>query len=1178
MQRRLLNLLLGLLFISGLQAQKASDIDLAKRTLAQNFDQYGLEIDAIDDFLVSDHYVSSYHNATHLYLWQTHNNIPVYNGLITIGIKNDEIYNIQSNAVRSLSLKIENTEMLLSAEDAIKAAGEQLGFPNNEAFTLISSDRENSFLYEAPSFSYQNVPVHLVYEKNEKGTYELAWQVDLDVPTNDYWSVRISANDGRIITQNNYTLYCTFGHLENHSHDHSCTHDVPTEGTNETNQALVNSFMGGSYNVYAEPAESPSHGPLTIVNDPAHPTASPFGWHDTDGVEGPEFTITRGNNTSTYLDKNADNQSDGGEPDGGEELVFDFPHNQLGEPAESDDAAQVNLFYWNNFLHDFTYILGFDEPSGNFQVNNYGNGGIGNDPVLSEASDGSGTNNANFATPSDGFSGRMQMFLWGASEFDIFNVNSPSEIEGPYEARAAAFGAPISDDPVTGELMLVDDGTPTPTLSCEELVNDLTGKIAVIDRAACEFGLKSLNAQNAGAIGVIVCNVAGVNGGDGDTDIFSMGGGAFGAQVTIPAIMVGLTDCNTIKASISAGITVEGTLQLPQVTGPSQLDASFDNGIIAHELGHGISNRLTGGPSQAGCLSNDEQMGEGWSDYFGLVTSVEPGDGPGDSRGIGTYVLSQDTDGLGIRDFPYSRNMDISPKTYNDIIGTGAPHPLGEVWAVVTWDLYWDMVDEYGYDADINNLESGNARAIRLVIEGMKEQACSPGFLSGRDGILAADDAIYGGENFCIIYNAFARRGMGFTADQGFTSDRNDGTEDFLSHPSCLDTLLIRKEADQFVTIGEQYEVSITLRNFRQGDVDITVTDDVPEGTLYVDGSATVPVTLNGDVLTFDIGAMDVGEEVTFTYMLEALDGAESETLYFDDFSNGEDNWNLEILEGTTLIWEVVDGAITPGDPGYKIDSSSFETDNAFFSLDEYEVTGDRPVLKFTHRYNTELGFDGGFVDVRRQGELAWTRLTADDNISNGYNVTLAFGTFALPSLSAFSGDSEGVIETILDLGDYVGETIQVRFRYGTDPAATTNGEFNGWAIDDFEILDLRDFTGEACAFNGSELINCAAATTFIQSNGNPNSVFDAERDDFNLTLFPNPTADVVNLGIISEEAGDAKIEIIAVDGTTVLTQNHRLVVGKDNVSLNVDQMPTGVYFVKLNSGTQHSIKRLIIE
>ncbi|HKX26067.1 MAG TPA: M36 family metallopeptidase, partial [Blastocatellia bacterium] len=75
-------------------------------------------------------------------------------------------------------------------------------------------------------------------------------------------------------------------------------------------------------------------------------------------------------------------------------------------------GAIANLFYFNNMMHDFSYRLGFTESAGNFQVSNLGRGGIGNDSVRAEAQDGSGTNNANFATPPDGQRPRMQMFLF----------------------------------------------------------------------------------------------------------------------------------------------------------------------------------------------------------------------------------------------------------------------------------------------------------------------------------------------------------------------------------------------------------------------------------------------------------------------------------------------------------------------------------------------------------------------------------------------------------------------------------------------------------------------------------------------------------------------------------------------------------------------------------------------
>src|SRR5690606_31067135 len=101
-------------------------------------------------------------------------------------------------------------------------------------------------------------------------------------------------------------------------------------------------------------------------------------------------------------------------PDGGATLDFDFNHNPNTAPINRLEGAITNLFYWNNIMHDVWYQYGFDEESGNFQENNYGNGGQGSDSVDAHAQDGSGTNNANFATPSDGQNPRMQMYLWNA--------------------------------------------------------------------------------------------------------------------------------------------------------------------------------------------------------------------------------------------------------------------------------------------------------------------------------------------------------------------------------------------------------------------------------------------------------------------------------------------------------------------------------------------------------------------------------------------------------------------------------------------------------------------------------------------------------------------------------------------------------------------------------------------
>jgi hypothetical protein len=127
--------------------------------------------------------------------------------------------------------------------------------------------------------------------------------------------------------------------------------------------------------------------------------------------------VTAGNNVDAYLDRDGNNVPDRGQGPGlrvGRAFApnwdFTFPFIPGQDPREFKPAVVSNLFYLCNTMHDWMYDLGFTESARNFQMDNYGRGGLGGDPVLAEAQDGSGTDNANFFTPPDGQRPRMQMF------------------------------------------------------------------------------------------------------------------------------------------------------------------------------------------------------------------------------------------------------------------------------------------------------------------------------------------------------------------------------------------------------------------------------------------------------------------------------------------------------------------------------------------------------------------------------------------------------------------------------------------------------------------------------------------------------------------------------------------------------------------------------------------------
>jgi subtilisin family serine protease len=142
-------------------------------------------------------------------------------------------------------------------------------------------------------------------------------------------------------------------------------------------------------------------------------------------------------------------------------------------------------------------------------------------------------------------------------------VNSPGGVAGNYGAGTASFGPTVLDSGgVTGDVVLVDDGTGTVTDGCEPITNDVSGKIALIDRGTCTFVVKTQNAQDAGAIGVIIANNAA-----GDAP----GLGGSSGTITIPAISVSQADGTTIKG---AGSTVNATF----VAGGDGINSSSSRG------------------------------------------------------------------------------------------------------------------------------------------------------------------------------------------------------------------------------------------------------------------------------------------------------------------------------------------------------------------------------------------------------------------------------------------------------------------------------------------------------------------------------------------------------------------------------------------------------------------------
>ncbi|MDY8136463.1 M36 family metallopeptidase [Aquimarina sp. 2201CG5-10] len=618
---------------------------------AQNLDQTvqnylndnAKSIQTPEDFLewkITDIVPSLNPSKRHVYIQQFYKGIPIQYATYKLTIDNGTKVTWEIDQfVKDLKSKVVATKSSMNPEAAIMVVIRKHNLNTPNRLIAISKKSGNELIYEDSGISDEPIKVEKVYFQ-DGDQLKLTWRVNLyEQYGQNWWNTNVDITTGEILHEENWILHCSFGTTNHESHNHDSIL-VKKETPIVTVAKPVAALAPDSYNVFAMPVESPIHGNRSIATNPANITASPFGWHDTNGIAGAEHTITRGNNVWAQEDTN-DNNGIGFAPDGGASLDFDFPLNLTQQPSTYQSAAITNLFYWNNIIHDVFYQYGFDEASGNFQENNYGKGGAGSDSVDAQAQDGSVTcndprtgciNNANFGTPPDGSNPKMQMFLW--------NTTNP------------------------------------------------------------------------------------------------------------------------------------------------QRDGDFDNGIITHEYGHGISTRLVGGPS-SNVLGGSEQMGEGWSDFFALILTMKASDVGTDGRGIGTYALGQPISGDGIRPTRYSIDRSINDTDYADVGTTlNSTHPIGYGFATILWDMTWALIENQGFDSDFYNGNGGNNIAMALVIEGLKNTANNPGYVSGRDGILQADQDLFGGLYRCIIWKAFAERGVGQDAvenNNGGSNASNDQTISFVN-------------------------------------------------------------------------------------------------------------------------------------------------------------------------------------------------------------------------------------------------------------------------------------------------------------------------------------------------------------------------------------------------------------
>jgi extracellular elastinolytic metalloproteinase len=335
-----------------------------------------------DGFLIKDSYRSDALGLTHFYFRQIVKGMEVTNGNIAVHVNDkgrivaysDNFYR-NGDVTKQKLWNGESSNTFVRPRDAFKTFA-----------TYIKQSVDINRINE----------VSLPDAQNQKPTFELYGVPSTRRPIIVQQSY-IHTRDGYLVPT--WEFFAQFEYNYFHAH-------VSANGKNLL--SLSDWVSSASYTVIKIGDEDISVNNRTLVVNPDDKLASPKGWHDFAGVQ---TNTTRGNNVEVAIPVETAGETTYFMPQS-VNGNFTYPIDLSKDPSTYCEASATNLFYITNIAHDFFYHYGFNEAAGNFQKDNYGKGGEGNDQLQAYAQDPTDMNNSEFFTPPDGQQPTMRMYIW----------------------------------------------------------------------------------------------------------------------------------------------------------------------------------------------------------------------------------------------------------------------------------------------------------------------------------------------------------------------------------------------------------------------------------------------------------------------------------------------------------------------------------------------------------------------------------------------------------------------------------------------------------------------------------------------------------------------------------------------------------------------------------------------
>ena len=338
--------ILLILFFIPIISFSQSNVETIQRYLNSKTAKLDVSNADVKDWIIESEGNSTTTNINNCYVLQRYQGIEVFRALSNFSIKEGQVINLGNRFVANLSQKVNATKPSLSVLDALAKTYLKLDITAIAPFTILEKTGQYKFKISNGLSIEEPVSANLVYHLTKENTLKLAWDFTINtVAHNHIWSVRVDALNGEILEKNDLNISCNFDSKKHYSSANNILMKPAKATYKQLFSAAPMYAGGGSYNVIPFNYESPNHSARRLISNPANATASPYGWHDIDGFDGAEFTVTRGNNVWAKEDFLGDNIVVGNGPDWGAGLVFDFPYGGTGvEAASYISAATTNLF------------------------------------------------------------------------------------------------------------------------------------------------------------------------------------------------------------------------------------------------------------------------------------------------------------------------------------------------------------------------------------------------------------------------------------------------------------------------------------------------------------------------------------------------------------------------------------------------------------------------------------------------------------------------------------------------------------------------------------------------------------------------------------------------------------------------------------------------------------------